>query len=282
MAADHAPEGGLQEVSFLPPSPSGIIDDISAPYGPLGSEHESEALEWALSQTLKQQVTSWCTWFTDNHPPGSQPREIADAKQWDVDFRVFFIAFPISGARLLRLAEACYGIDRALCGATTITSQEAKTWRKMDQFEYIMSEDLISRWKIGLCQFQEAIEQDPSSELAISIRVRDLRVAASALVDALQGDFWDYVLTHLEEQGWMVSFRLQRSIETREKLVSLSLAAVDKSVEAVKNGEYPNPARRIVSDKARANAIAGFQDQALLNEGRHLIHLHSSLYKRRC
>lgn len=208
MAADHAPEGGLQEVSFLPPSPSDIIDEISDLYGLFGSEHESEALEWALSQTLKQQVTLWCTWFTDNHPPGSQPREIADAKQWDVDFRVFFITFPISGARLLRLAEACYGIDRALCGATTITSQEAKMWRKMDQFEYIMSEDLISRWKIGLCQFQEAIEQDPSSELAISIRVHDLRVAVSALVDALQNDFWDDVLTHLEEQGWNVSFRL--------------------------------------------------------------------------
>src|SRR5205809_5513639 len=257
-----------EEISVRNISPSRIISEIVECFA---DDWDSEEFEWANSETLEEQVTSWCTWFTDNHPPDAEPDKIAYAKQWDVDFRIFFIAFPAPGAYLLRLVNACYGIDKAICGVSSITSQEVEKWRDMNHFEYLRSEDLISRWKIGLCQLQDDIDQDNSSRLANLIRVQDIEAAAAALDDALKNDFWDNVFTNFtENSGWPSSSKLERRIDARQRLISISVATLKESVRAARERGYPNPKRSTVSDEAKPTASAGFRDQALLNEGKHM------------
>jgi hypothetical protein len=98
-----------------------IIRDIREMYE---CRDSPESFEWVSSKALKDRVTSWCKRFADKYPSGTSLTGLANSKQWDVEFWIFSLAYPTSRADLLRFVDACYAVDKAICG----TSAAAK-WR---------------------------------------------------------------------------------------------------------------------------------------------------------
>jgi hypothetical protein len=227
-------------------------------------EEESGWQEWTWSEALALKITTWDSWFWEKHALGNNPEKVASEKYWDIDFRIFFLAYPFPGSYLLRLVEACYEIDKAMCGMAHITSKQVEKGKDMDPLLYLMSEDLISLWKMDLCQLQDDIDNDRSSRLACFVRVQDIGAAADEFMDCLNHDFWTNVITTMEENGWPAPYKLQKRIEARESLVSLSLEALRESVQAARKRGPPNPTKSITSDRIFST---GFQDQARLIGG---------------
>ncbi|KAH9220947.1 hypothetical protein DL95DRAFT_519783 [Leptodontidium sp. 2 PMI_412] len=69
-----------------------------------------------------------------------------------LDLGNFFLAHPIAGFSLWRVLQACYELDRAVCGDT----DEVAQWQVMPPFKYLKDEGIQSRWKaeIGLLKQQ--------------------------------------------------------------------------------------------------------------------------------
>jgi hypothetical protein len=72
-------------------SPVEIIQKICAHF-----KHDGtlEGLEWTMSKKLELQVISWHNWFSETHP-NDRPARIFNSKESNLDFRIFFLAFPI-------------------------------------------------------------------------------------------------------------------------------------------------------------------------------------------
>ena len=246
---------------------SSIVCDIRDHFQLLGDEDGGQSeQEWACCQALTLKVESWCEWFTENHAPGAEPEKLAQAKQWDVDFRILLLAFPVVGARLLYLADACYEIDKAICGLGHITSQKAEELKAMDVITYLASGDPISLWKIGLCELEEDIRNDDGNRLANFIRVEDIQTAVYEFNHSYDMDFWLYVADDMSEHGWYDPYTLRKRIDTRNSLLDLSLKTLNEAVAAAKKRGPRNQRETAIPDKGQAST--GFQDQARLNESK--------------
>src|SRR5450432_91540 len=155
-------------------SPTDIVDEIYNHY-----HNTSEELEWATSKALKLQIASWCQWFSDNYP-GKHPRRIAESEK-EPNFKILFLAFPVTGCHLLRVVEACYRVDDALCWTSQAALLKAKKWRNMDQFDYLTWGDHIAWWKEEFAYLHDNISLGRSGHL----RIRDLETASSILEKSL-------------------------------------------------------------------------------------------------
>jgi hypothetical protein len=252
----------LKESSSSPEStllPDDIISDICELYG---YRDGPESLEWANSKALKDRVTSWCKRFADKYPSGTSLTGLANSKQWDVEFWIFFLAYPTSGADLLRFVDACYAVDKAICGTSTTGQKEIEKWRDIDPFNYILMEDLTARWEADLCQLLDDIEHDNGNRLANFLRVQAISRAIAELDEVLSNDFADYVFTNMSEAGWPDPFILEKMIHTRQLILETSIKSLVISVSQAEERWQTNTAR-----SPNSGPSTSYQSPGGLNEG---------------
>jgi hypothetical protein len=253
----------LKESSSSPEStllPKDIISDICELYE---NRDDPESWEWANSKTLENQVTSWCKRFTDKYPSGTSLTGLANSKQWNVEFWIFFLAYPTSGADLLRFVDACYAVDKAICGTSTTRQKEIEKWRDIDPFNYILMEDLTARWEADLCQLLDDIEHDNGNRLANFLRVRAISRATAELEGVLSNDFADYVFTYMsEEASWPYPFTLEKMIHTRQLILETSIKSLAISVSQAEERWQTNTA-----SSPNSGPSTSYQSPGGLNEG---------------
>ena len=98
----------------------------------------------SYSKTFEREIKSWLQWFTDTYP-NTGPMTLFRDSKGKTDFRIFFLAYPGPDFALVRVLDACYAVDEAICGTCTSALAKVKTLWSMDRFEYLSSEELI-RW----------------------------------------------------------------------------------------------------------------------------------------
>src|SRR5205085_946819 len=111
------------------------------------------------SKSLERRVSSWCAWFKKTYP-SEDPIRLSESQKWDVDFRIFFLVYPIPGAAFLRFVDSCYEVDELLCGTSEAGLRKIEEWRTMDQFKYLLSNDPPKQWEAELCKLIDDIEND--------------------------------------------------------------------------------------------------------------------------
>lgn len=190
----------------------------------------------------------------------------ACSEKWDVDFRIFFLAFPIPGARLLRFVDACYEVDKTIYSASTAGLRKIEKWRNMDPFKYILSEELIARWKKDLCQLLDDIDYDTGNRLSNALQVQAIASGFYGIDHVLDADFMDCVFTTVEENGdFPMSFILADRINTRQSILQKSVKALNLSVELAEDRWRTNTAKPPISATS-----TNYQDTGLTNQGTHL------------
>ena len=164
-------------------SPAEIIQKIYVHY-----EHDGtlKGLEWAMSKKLELQVTSQHNQFSKAHP-NDRLAQMFNGKESNVDFRVFFLAFPIIGAHFLQVVEACCDIDTAFYKSSEVVLENIKKQRDMDQFSYLKWGDVIHWWGTEFAQLQQDINSERPNRLLNSLKVKKIKAAMSALVGVLAG-----------------------------------------------------------------------------------------------
>lgn len=108
------------------------------------SRYSDEALD-IYSKEWQQRILEW---------HGAYQLAIRDANESltsdelleSLDFGKFFLAHPIAAFSLWRVLQACYELDRAVCGDT----DEVTLWERMAPFKYLKDENIRLRWKTEL------------------------------------------------------------------------------------------------------------------------------------
>jgi hypothetical protein len=266
MAADQYGDNCVAHKYLM--SPKHYIRDIQEDVHQRYDGHgEDAAAEWSLSRALEDRVSDYCLWFKQKFPPETNPKELAQETWWRTDFRIFFLAYPISGAEFLRLAEACYDTDKAICGTSKAALKEAQKWRAMDPFEYLVSEELISWWETDLSQLHDDIETDNASRLTNLIRVQNIEAAFYCVRDVLDGDhFTDIAYQWAVDDGWPDAVALEAKTTARQKLLSTSVKALKAAVERAEQRRQQGGNLPITPSSSGAST--SYQNQERISEGK--------------
>jgi hypothetical protein len=246
--------------------PKDIIDKIWGRYE-YGDPYQAiKASEWADSTALNDRITSWCKWFADNYPPNPTPMDLVFSRGWGVDFRIFFLALPCPGALLLRFADACFDVDKAIYGTSAAGLREVEEWRGMDLIKYMLSEDLIARWKKDLCQLLDDIECDTGNRLSNIFRVQEIASAFDRIEELLDSGFIDDVFSVVDEIcDSSMSFTLIDRISTRKKILQKSLKVLELAVDQVDQRAQKNTTKPPISTSS-----ISYQDPGLMNQGTYI------------
>ncbi|PVH81382.1 hypothetical protein DL98DRAFT_624838 [Cadophora sp. DSE1049] len=136
-------------------------------------------------------VAEWDDWCELKYR-GTDVRDWDDralAAGVDVDIRLLTKAQTIAGHAILRFLEACYSVDKALCGADTEALAQVRLWHiplEMSAYKYLLSEEMMMWWATELATLETEINSPCSSQVLLSWRIRDLSASLEKLEDAME------------------------------------------------------------------------------------------------
>lgn len=125
-------------------------------------------------------VYEWYEWCDNEYPGTTQSRDwedIATAAGKDVDIRLLIRGHSIAGYSILLFLEACYAVDKALCGTDIEALAKVKMWhmpQEMRAYSYLLSTEMILWWATELAELENEIKSTFSSRVSVSWRVKDL------------------------------------------------------------------------------------------------------------
>ncbi|KAH6722148.1 hypothetical protein BKA61DRAFT_169407 [Leptodontidium sp. MPI-SDFR-AT-0119] len=136
-----------------------------------------------------------------------------------LDLGNFFLAHPIAGFSLWRVLQACYELDRAVCGDT----DEVAQWQVMPPFKYLKDEGNQSRWKaeIGLLKQQMVSLSSRFGKQPAKFKMYEILVGVERYENAFES-LKENFETNGKGKGfasWMIG-RLRRASETGLLLLS--------------------------------------------------------------
>ena len=92
-------------------------------------------------------VTQWDEWCNLKYPGTKENhwKEIASAAGEDVDIRLLIKGHPVPGHAIMLFLEACYAVDKVLCGMDVETFAKVKEWhvpQEMKAYKYLLSDEM--------------------------------------------------------------------------------------------------------------------------------------------
>lgn len=76
----------------------------------------------------------------------------------DLDFGAFFLAHPVAAYSLWHLLQACYDLDRAVCGSSQEELHMVEKWESLKPFVYMRSKKVQTKWSKSLKHLKKEIE----------------------------------------------------------------------------------------------------------------------------
>ncbi|KAE9377622.1 hypothetical protein N431DRAFT_365445 [Stipitochalara longipes BDJ] len=231
---------------------------------------DEEDLETIISKKWEQEIHSWFQWFETTYPDadGNKHLQLLQESKERVDFRLLFIAFPIETFSLIPILDACYAVDKALCGFSSLSSTRLQKLQTMDKLEYLSSEELTVWWEESLCELDELIKSRESVSVSDTFRVADILTANQTLqnmVYKLGVDCWPSLKEHYkiwqEVPGGVGE--IERQVEKRVERLRLAADSLSKSLEhATKREKSETP-----TTKTEVHAAAESRSREAINEG---------------
>jgi hypothetical protein len=195
-------------------------------------------LESIISKKWEQEIQSWFQWFETTYPDADNNKEdqlLQESKGW-LDFRLLFIRFPTETYLLMRKLDACYAVDKALCGFSSPSSTWLQKLQNMDKLEYLSSEELIVWWEVSLCELDELIKSREAVSVSDTFQVTDIVTANRTLQDMMYKlgigcwpSFKEYYKIWQGVPGGVEE--IERQVEKRAERLRLAADSLSKSFE---------------------------------------------------
>ncbi|PQE17123.1 hypothetical protein CJF30_00003849 [Rutstroemia sp. NJR-2017a BBW] len=226
----------LDEEDFFP----AILDDMQAHYHELDIEGPEAINAWRRHDLVAQ----WYDWCDLNYPGmklGDWTKMATAAKE-DVDIRLLVRAHAIPGYAILLFLEACYAVDRALCGTDTEALAKVQAWhmpQEMRAYKYILSKDMTFWWISELTQLEKEIRDPFSSRISVSLRIEELQRCISRLDviwlgDGIRANIWTM---NSEYEDPEPPVGLEDAIDERVGILKTSVEILSKALQKSKQGE---------------------------------------------
>lgn len=124
-------------------------------------------------------VGKWYKWCDRKYPDASLQDwagKVVEAGE-HVDIRALIRGQPIAGYAILQFLEACYAVDKALCGTDAEAFAEVRLWHmpeEMSAYNYLLSGDMMQWWVKELAELKNEIESPSSNLISLSWKIMDL------------------------------------------------------------------------------------------------------------
>ncbi|KAI2624155.1 hypothetical protein GGR54DRAFT_563921 [Hypoxylon sp. NC1633] len=104
-----------------------------------------------------------------------------------LELGLFFQVHPIAAFSLWNVLQACYELDRVICGTTKEDRVKIMEWQKWRPFQYLLSQEVISLWGEKLRVLSSGAKEctDKFEKEKIAERLQDIAQAVQALEQAL-------------------------------------------------------------------------------------------------
>ena len=190
-------------------------------------------------------VTQWDEWCDLKYPgtKGFDWENIASAAGEDVDIRLLIKGYPIAGYAIMLFLEACYAVDKALCGTDMEAFAKVKEWhvpQEMKAYKYLLSEEMRQWWAAELGELESEIKSPFSSRVSLSWRIADLSRCVSkleAVMDCKEGIGTNIWTTMGENNGSAPPVGLHEAIYGRVSNLKTSVEILRKSLERSEQGD---------------------------------------------
>jgi hypothetical protein len=91
-----------------------------------------------------------------------QQKHVTALTSWemveDLDFGAFFLAHPVAAYSLWHLLQACYELDRVVCGFSHEELPKVEKWQLLKPFVYLRARKISTQWVKSLKFLKEQIE----------------------------------------------------------------------------------------------------------------------------
>lgn len=130
-------------------------DNQKAVYKWYDERYSDEA--WDIySNDWESRITEWHdAWHQAHYTALQDTNTLAntDEQLEKLPFGKFFLAHPIAAFSFWRVLQACYGLDRAVCGET----EEVASWQQYAPFQYLRDSTVETKWQADLEQFKQQV-----------------------------------------------------------------------------------------------------------------------------
>jgi hypothetical protein len=216
-----------------------MIDIICERY----EETYLESPEVAKALRRHDLVGQWYEWCDLEYPgTGTKPRawmQLADAAGEAVDIRLLIRAHSIAGYAIFLFLEACYAVDRALCGTDTEALAKVEAWhmpQEMRAYKYLSSRDMIIWWTFELTELEKELRDPFSSQVYLCSRIEELQkcLARLEVVTELGDGIWTNIWTTMGEFDFEPAAGLDDAIRDRVRLLKRSMVILCKALQQSK------------------------------------------------
>ena len=211
------------------------LDDIAWVYG----EDTFEGMDAADAFKRFDLVAQWFEWCDLKYPStkASDWPVLALAAGEDVDIRLLTRGYPVAGYAILLFLEACYAVDKALCGTDLEALAKVKVWhmpQEMKAYKYLLSEEMELWWATELSELENEIKSSFSNRVSLSWRIADLTKCLARLQvvmkcgDGIGTNIW----TRMEEaDNSAPAAGLDDAIYERVRKLKISLEILCKTLK---------------------------------------------------
>jgi len=222
-------------------SKTDAIEGIKVSY----NEDFLEGMDAADALSRHDLVAQWYEWC-DYKYPGTKIRDwpdIALAAGADVDIRLLTRGYPVAGYAILLFLEACYAVDKALCGTDIEALAKVKRWhipQEMKAYKYLLSDEMMLWWATELGELENEIKSPFSNRVSLSWRIEDLRNALARMEvviecgEGIVANIWN---TMELETGSEPPAGLDRAICNRANRLLSSVKILRKAFERSEQGD---------------------------------------------
>ncbi|KAE8454441.1 hypothetical protein EG329_000063 [Mollisiaceae sp. DMI_Dod_QoI] len=104
-----------------------------------------------------------------------------------LELGLFFLAYPVVAFSLWHLLQACYELDRRICGTSKLGESDIAEWQNWRPFQYLRSTNIMSTWKDNLVSLTSQVERsnDEFKKEAVASRLYTIDEGVGLLEEAL-------------------------------------------------------------------------------------------------
>jgi hypothetical protein len=76
----------------------------------------------------------------------------------ELELGLFFLAHPVAAFSLWHVLQACYELDKRICGTPTPEKNEVAEWQNWRPLQYLLSPHIMSTWEDNLVLFSSEVQ----------------------------------------------------------------------------------------------------------------------------
>jgi len=176
------------------------------------SKYSDEALD-IFSEEWENRIIFWHQRAVDRAAATMSSDELLET----LDFGSFFLAHPIAAFSLWQVLQACYELDRAVCGDTKVVN----SWEQLKPFEYLRDAGIQSKWHESLDLLKEQIKNpDLESRESWEFSMYEILMGVERFENAFQSlkENFSVNLVDMKCAKWMID-RIEEDIGKRFSMI---------------------------------------------------------------